>query len=187
VLVEQGGERTLIVVADGAGGTGRGADAAAMTCELARAAFALGAMSAETWAGTLSAIDAELTRAAQGGQSTAVVLEIDHDLLRGASVGDSAAWAIDSFGCVDLTSRQQRKPLLGTGMAAPTAFGPTTMPQRLLVASDGLMKYCPRADIDRLARIGALEEAIAALVARARLRSGGFQDDVAVVLCDLAG
>ena len=185
--VDQAGERMIIVVADGAGGTGRGGEAAQMVCDLALASFRRGAMSADAWSARLSAIDAELFRSGEGGQSTAVVLEVDDDMVRGASVGDSAAWAIDSLGFVDLTDNQNRKPLLGTGEATPVAIGPTPVPERLLVATDGLMKYCPHADIDRIALGGTLEEAIDALVSRVRLRSGGFQDDLAIVLCDGAG
>jgi serine/threonine protein phosphatase PrpC len=158
-----------------------------MVCDLALAASRRGAMSADAWMSRLSAIDAELFRKGKGGQSTAVVVEVDGDTLRGASVGDSAAWAIDSLGFVDLTEQQNRKPLLGTGDAVPVAIGPTPVPDRLLVATDGLMKYCPHADIDRIALGGTLAEAIDALVARVRLRSGGFQDDLAIVLCDGAG
>jgi serine/threonine protein phosphatase PrpC len=183
-IVVQAGERTIIVVADGAGGTGRGADAAQMVCDLALASFRRGAMLADAWMARLSEIDAELFRSGKGGQSTAVVVEVDGDTLRGAIVGDSAAWAIDSLGFVDLTDHQNRKPLLGTGDAVPVAIGPTPLPERLLVATDGLLNYCPEADIDRIALGGTLEEAIDELVSRVRLRSGGFQDDLAIVLCD---
>ncbi len=182
LLVARAGARTLIVVADGAGGTGRGAAAAEITCSMVLDAFHRGSTSARLWVRTLSAVDVQLTR--RGGQSTVVVLEIDRDTVSGASVGDSEAWALGSAGSVDLTSQQQRKPLLGTGQAVPMTIRPIAMPDRILVATDGLMKYCPRAEVDRLARAGTLEEAVEALLSRVRLRSGKLQDDVAIVLCD---
>ena len=184
VVVEHADGRTLVVVADGAGGTGDGAAAADMTCSMVVAAFRRGTMSADAWIAALSAIDRKLFAAGRGGQSTVVVVEIDGNEIRGASVGDSECWALDSFGFVDLTSLQKRKPLLGTGEAAPKGIGPTTLSPRLLVATDGLLKYCPRAEIDRLASGGTLEEAIDALVSKVRLRSGTFQADVAIALCD---
>jgi hypothetical protein len=63
-------------------------------------------------------------------------------------------------------------------------IGPIAMPDRILVATDGLMKYCSRGEIARFARVGTLEDAVEALLSRMRLRSGKLQDDVAIVLCD---
>jgi len=50
-----------------------------------------------------------------------------------------------------------------------------------------LLKYCPHEEIERLAITGTIDEAIEALVSRVKLRGGGFQDDVAIVLCENAG
>ena len=138
-MVEQAGGRTLIVVADGAGGTGRGAAAAEMACSMVAAAFRRGAMSSDGWVAELLAIDRHVLTGALGGQTTVVAVEIDGTEVRGASVGDSGCWAIDPLDFMDLTSSQDRKPLLG-----------------------------------------ALEE----LISKVRLRSGKFQDDVAIALCD---
>lgn len=184
VIVERSDGRTLIVVADGAGGTGNGAAAAEMACSMVAVAFHRGGLSPDSWVAELSAIDRTLLTAAPAGQTTLVAVEIDGGEVRGASVGDSGCWAIDSLGVVDLTSSQNRKPLLGTGAATPTRIGPTTLPTRLLVATDGLLKYCPRAEIGRLAGAGTLEEAVDELISKLRLRSGKFQDDVAIALCD---
>ena len=155
-----------------------------MTCSLVVAAFRRGAMSTDSWIAELSAIDRNVLLAGHGGQTTVVAVEVDGNEIRGASVGDSGCWALDSLGCVDLTSSQRRKPLLGSGGAAPAGIGPTALSPRLLVATDGLLKYCPRADIDRIAVGGTLEEAVEALVSKVRLRNGTFQDDVAIALCD---
>ena len=184
VMVEHADGRTLIVVADGAGGTGNGAAAAELACSMVAGGFRRGAMSTDAWAAELSAIDRNLLTTARGGQTTVVAVEIEGGVVRGASVGDSGCWAIDSLGFVDLTSAQNRKPLLGTGAATPTGIGPASLPARLLVATDGLLKYCPRAEIDRIAATGTLEGAVEDLIAKVRLGSGKFQDDVAIALCD---
>jgi hypothetical protein len=57
----------------------------------------------------------------------------------------------------------------------------------LLVASDGLLKYAPQAELAKRALDGRVEDAVAALVDAVRLRTGALHDDVAVVLCDVAG
>jgi len=127
------GDRLLIVVADGAGGAGGGAE------------------------------------------------------LSGASVGDSGAWLVGPTTVLDLTGQQNRKPLVGSGEAEPVVFGPTTFRTgRLLVASDGLFKCARRSEIQRRAITGALEDSALALVEAVRLRSGRFQDDVAIVLAETA-
>lgn len=93
-----------------------------------------------------------------------------------------AGRAIDAI--FDVTAQQRRKPLLGSGDAAPTPFGPFTFNGRILVASDGLLKYAPRERIRGTAFEPELERAADALVAAARLPGGGLQDDVALVLLD---
>jgi serine/threonine protein phosphatase PrpC len=98
------GANVMIVLADGAGGTARGADAAQRVVDRLTL--------------DVNALDTEL--AALGGQSTVVAIEVDRSMLRGVSVGDSEAW---------------------------------------------------------------IEEVADALVAAARLRGGGLQDDLSLVLC----
>jgi serine/threonine protein phosphatase PrpC len=187
LLVEHAEGRTLIAVADGAGGTGNGAAAADLACSMVAAAFRRGAMPTDSWMAELLVIDRQILRTGGGGQTTIVAVELEGSELRGASVGDSGCLAIDSVGFVDLTAGQNRKPLLGSGEAEPAGIGPTTVPSRIVVATDGLLKYCPRAEIDRLALTGTLEEAVGALIFKVRLPGGGFQDDVAIVLCDCGG
>ena len=178
VLVRDDGDRTLIIVADGAGGTGAGALAAQAVCDT----FLPGSRGDEPWEVRLRHVDQILWRSNRGGLSTGVVIEVTGRTIRGASVGDSCAWLIDGSQAIDLTEKQQRKPLLGSGRAQPTPFGPTPFHGRLLVASDGLMKYARRTEILRRATRGALEASALALLDAVRLPSGAFQDDVTVVL-----
>jgi serine/threonine protein phosphatase PrpC len=121
----------------------------------------------------------------EGGLTTAVVLETSGTTAFGASVGDSGAWIIGPKGIVELTQHQFRKPLVGNGEAYPVPFGPLDVQGRLLVATDGLLKFAPRAVLARRALEGPIEEAIHGLIDSVRLRSGGLQDDVAVALIEL--
>ena len=113
------------------------------------------------------------------------MVELHGNRLCGASVGDSGAWAIGETGIVDLTVRQPRRPLMGSGDAQPAAFGPVIERGRLLVASDGIFKYAKGEVLAACALTGALEDAVSAVIDAVRLRNGKLQDDVAVVLCDL--
>jgi serine/threonine protein phosphatase PrpC len=180
--VRQAAGRLVIVVADGAGGSGAGASAAQTVCDVVVAQ----PYGARPWTDVLREIDGQLSRSATGGQTTAVVLDVFDSTIMGASVGDSGAWLIGEVDILDLTERQHRKPLLGSGLAHPVPFGPTPFTGRLLIASDGLFKYARRAEIRRHAMGAALEGCVLALIDSVRLRSGGFQDDVSVVLAEEA-
>ena len=123
----------------------------------------------------------------RGGLAAAVVVEIVDGVIRGASVGDACAWLVESFQITDLTVNQRRKPLLGSGDADPIAFGPMPFRGRLLVASDGLVTYARRFELQCRAVVGSLEQSAAALLEAARLGTGRFQDDVALVLAEDVG
>ena len=166
VVVPRAGGAT-IVLADGAGGTARGAEAADRITERQTLA--------------LDPLDAEL--AALGGQSTAVAIELDGATLRGVSVGDSEAWIVHLDGSIeDLTASQHRKPLLGAG-GILVEFTALFYEGTLVVGSDGLFRYVRREEIVAACRIASLDDAVDALVAAARLPTGGLQDDVSLVLC----
>lgn len=169
-----------IVVADGAGGTSGGREAAETVVQRLRALFDARRVAAPAeLAAELSAIDSALR---DRGQTTAVVVVLERARLFGASVGDSGAWWLTAGGHADLTGRQQRKPLLGSGAARPVMFEQPASAGTLLVATDGLLKYAPAATICALARGPRLAEAARGLLESVRLRSGKLQDDVAVVL-----
>jgi len=178
ILEHEGG--VAIVLADGAGGTGDGAAAA----ERVLACAAEGLAARRDPVEILAACDRAL--AADGvGLSTAVLALVDGGRVRGASVGDSAAWLVGPDASpVELTAHQARRPLLGDGAAIPIAFDAPLGAATLLVATDGLFTYAPRAAIvAAVARAPTLAAASSALVASARLPSGGLQDDLALALC----
>lgn len=88
---------------------------------------------------------------------------------------------------VNLTAGQVRKPLVGDGGAVPTSFTARASGGTLIVATDGLWKYIKHTRIAEIATMRPLEVAVAALVDGVRLRSGGLQDDVAIVMCEVTG
>lgn len=165
----------VVVLADGAGGTGRGADAAsAVIAAIERAPTA-------DAASLLYEID-EPSKLG-GGETTAVLVSVTRSQLRGASVGDSGAWLVSGADVTDLTAAQERKPLLGAGATPVELRGELSLGATLLVASDGLLRYAKPADVARVLRENNLATAAAALVELVRLPSDGLQDDVSVVLC----
>jgi serine/threonine protein phosphatase PrpC len=177
--------RTLFVVADGAGGAAGGADAAKAICGAA-SAYQDWRMPSD-WAGWLTRIDREMSRS-RVGLAAAVVIEIwDDGRIVGASVGDCEAWMFGGDGASrSLMAGQSRKPLLGEGMAQPVGFQARLGRGTLLIATDGLWKYMKPARIAKAVAIRPLEAACTALVGGVRLKGGALQDDVAIVLAELA-
>jgi PPM family protein phosphatase len=179
------GDVTVLVMADGAGGRPGGAQAAETVIRVVRESLAgtPRCYDPRFWCGVLRKADDMILGDGYGGETTAVVLALCGPSIVGASVGDSGAWQITEAACYDLTARQQRKPCLGTGVAAPMSFVRSGAGGTLLVASDGLFKYTGPEAICNVARGTDLESVAKNLVDLVRLPSGRLQDDVAVLLC----
>jgi PPM family protein phosphatase len=171
----------LLALADGVGNSGAGATAAEyVVAALTKLAPAAGSTD---WFEALCALDDELSLRGSGGQTTGVVASGDSSRIVGASLGDSCAWLISPAGeMTDLTARQRRRPLLGSGEALPVQFEAELTGGRLLLASDGLVKYATVERICALAIQGTVSEAANAVANSVRLPSGALQDDVAVVV-----
>src|SRR5262249_43904023 len=107
-------DRVVIAVADGAGGTGRGSEAATFLVHTVNECSCDGMFAAVE---LLRACDMHLAHSGSGGETTAVVAVVDENGIVGASVGDSGAWIVDATTYVDLTRGQIRKPLIGSGAA----------------------------------------------------------------------
>jgi serine/threonine protein phosphatase PrpC len=175
----------VAVLADGAGGTSGGAEAAdtLLLWAQAYASRATDLTHASQWAELLQRVDQQIASA--NGQTTGVIVALTDHGLTGASVGDSAAWTIaddPASGYDDLTANQAQKPLLGSAATRPVAFERATTVGTVLLASDGLVKYAPPRRICEVARGPDLEQAAHQLVDLVRLRSGALTDDVGVVL-----
>lgn len=176
ILIEQRDKRTLAIVCDGAGNGGRGGLAADLAIGELRRIWQSGFVD---WVRALLAVDQLLKSQAQGGETTCVAVEVSDDgLCRGASAGDSGARMISRSTPVrDLTAHQERSRL-GSGRAHPAMFR-AQLTGKLLLATDGLLRYTSAADIRACAANG-----VEALIDSVRLRSGELQDDVAVILLE---
>jgi len=79
----------VFVLADGAGGSGGGFEAALMVCERVHAR---GFEAGVDWVQVLREVDEAIELDHDAGFATAVVVEVRDGFVRGASVGDSGAW-----------------------------------------------------------------------------------------------
>jgi PPM family protein phosphatase len=168
----------VIVVADGAGGTGAGSQAADTVLREVTALASL-QHDATAWCDVLRQIDHRIG----DGESTGVVVACSPQGMVGASVGDSKAWLLENDDLSDLTRGQVRKPLLGSGEAQPVGFSHPPTQGLLLVCTDGFCNYVRR---DRLLReILWIDFAVLArqLVEMVRLPSGALWDDIGIVAC----
>lgn len=168
----------VIAVADGAGGTGAGGEAAETVIREVTASASL-ERDAEGWCDVLRQVDHRLG----AGESTCVVAVRSARGIVGASVGDSRAWLLEDGELNDLTIGQQRKPLLGTGEARPVGFSHPPSQSLLLVCTDGFCNYVRREKL--LREVLWIDFAVLArkLVEMVRLPSGDLWDDVGIVAC----
>ena len=97
VTVVRQQDRTIIIVADGAGGVAGGAAAADHVCLATRELCEDGSGSFE-WNEWLARCDHALALKQPPGQAAAVIVEARNDgQVRGASVGDCEAWIFDGL------------------------------------------------------------------------------------------
>lgn len=172
----------VFVVADGAGGTSGGAEAADLSIEFVRQhAEQLDAPA--SCVSTLQEMDLIIARNPAAGETTCALAVVGDDQVFGASVGDSGVWLISGAGFVDLTGGQSRKPLIGSRSARPFAFAGRRVPgEYLLLATDGLLKYAPSERIVSACRAHPAELDAAQLIELVRYPSGALPDDVTVIL-----
>lgn len=171
-------DRTVIVVADGAGEIGSGEFAAeSVACEVKE--LLARCNSAESWEESLRHLDLKIS----SGESTCVVVDLRADRICGASVGDSQAWIIAEGEILELTRHQNRKPLLGSQSAEPVGFDAGPLRGLLVVATDGFCNYVKRNML--LHAIAEWEFVTSArkCVELVRLPTGELWDDVGIVVC----
>lgn len=180
----------LCFVADGQGGRAGGGLAAQLACQSALA-NALGRRPAEliepsTWRDILRQADATVADDPTAGFTTFIGLCIYHNVLVGASSGDSAALLVNSGKANELTTRQQKNPPVGSGTAVVISFATAIKePWRVLVMSDGVWKYVGWDRVVEVAGRASGPAVITELQQLARLpNSGRFQDDFTVVMLE---
>ena len=181
------GDRWTIAVADGAGGLAGGAAAAIAASGVIVAAGAEKELDPDGWCERLRRLDGELSAESRCGETTLVVVQVRGGELWGASVGDSGALVVEPDGLVDLTAGQHRKPLVGSGACRPVGIPRRQLTGRLLLATDGLLKYASWTTLGAIARTGDVKTAVEALIQAVTLPSGNLHDDVAVVLGERVG
>jgi serine/threonine protein phosphatase PrpC len=177
--------RQVLVVADGAGGTSGGAEAATMAVEFVRQHAELLTDSAAC-ASFLQRMDQNIARDPNAGETTCAVAVVTDDQVFGASVGDSGVWVIGATGFTNLTQRQSRKPFIGSGNASPIPFAEQRVTgTKLLLATDGLLKYASSERIVAVCRQCASESDATRLIELVRYSSGALPDDVTFILMRL--
>ena len=168
--VDAHGHHLRIALADGAGG---------MTGGRSAATFAVRESLVQSVdVARVTAIDAALM---DSGQTTLVALDINltDGSVRGASVGDSRAWAATPTGWVELTEGQSRKPLVGEGNARPVAFTASQV-HALCLTSDGLGARRTEGQITDA--LQGERDLVRSLVDPVRLPSGRLEDDVSIIV-----
>ena len=169
-------QRTVIVVADGAGGTGSGDLAASTVAHVVKREFAA-VNRADEWVATLKQTDERLSM----GETTAVVVDIRPYGIAGASVGDSQAWIIIDGNVENLTQHQNCKPLLGSHQATPVPFTHGPLQGTLLVGTDGFFNYAKKQAITQMVAQNEFCSLPRVGINLVRLPSGELWDDTAIV------
>jgi serine/threonine protein phosphatase PrpC len=178
VAVFEAGDRTIVIVADGAGGIG-GGDVAAETVIREIQSAHERVESAAQWEAELRQIDLRIG----DGESTCAVVTVSESGLCGASVGDSQAWIIHDGEIDDLTVNQSRKPVLGSKNAMPVGFSRVRLAGTLVVATDGFCNYVKRDVLTAMVAQTDFYELPRRCVEMVRLPSGDLWDDIGVVVC----
>jgi len=179
------GNRMVLCVADGAGGSGGAVEAATMAIDLVRqsAPFLRDMGSCAT---LLARIDMAIANDPATGETTCAFAVVTPKEIFGASVGDSEIWLIPTEEAhTDLTLCQQRKPLLGSNETYPVPFECLRKSGWLLLATDGLFKYTSAERVLQACRQNLTEDAAPQLVELVRYRSGVLPDDVTIVLTNV--
>ena len=176
VAIFSNASRTVVVVADGAGGTGAGDVAARTAIHEIEIAY-LNVHCASDWVSLLRQIDCRIC----DGETTVAVVDLRPYGIAGASVGDSRAAIVSECTIVELTIDQHRKPLLGSGLAEPVAFMSSPLVGVLLVGTDGFFNYARPDAIQRLIATTDFPVLPRRCIELVRLPSGDHWDDVGIV------
>lgn len=195
-LVREGGDRTLLAVADGVGGEAGGEMASAAAIDaLAASFFAAGPNrpQAEALAAAIrGANDAVLGAAGKSGQhgaaSTLVAAAIAGSAAVIGNLGDSRAYLLreGQIRLVTADHAGEFQSSITRFVGDPRGVQPDVFVEalhpgdRLVLCSDGLTRHVPDDEIATIARRGDLERAATALVDLAKSRGG--EDNITVVL-----
>jgi len=176
------GNSTTVVIADGAGGTSGGEEAANyIVSTLSEKSYPqVGVVLMDVILG----IDSHLINSERMGESTVVLISFEGHQFTGVVAGDSEVYFYSLGKLTNLAEHKQPKPLLGSTGCIPAVFQGELGSGRLLACSDGLWKYINRENIISNLALPDVEESADALLNAIRLPSGQVQDDVSFVLVD---
>jgi serine/threonine protein phosphatase PrpC len=184
-LILEDGPRTVLCVADGAGGRSGGGEAAGMAVEFVRQNTSI-LGNPESCAEVLRKMDTVVANDSIAGETTCALAIVTPEEVLGASVGDSGVWLIpDDEPYTDLTQAQRRKPMVGSACAWPVPFRRLKRAGVLLLATDGLMKYTSAQRIVETCKRHPIEPAAQRLIELVRYPSGSLPDDVTLILASL--
>lgn len=184
ISVKEGEDEIAFLVADGATGFGFGDVAAKALERFFQDSFDIPSSSRKAKRFLIDADDYVRTAcagAAEGSDTTGVVVSLKDGCIEGASAGDSQALVFGSS-TYELTAKQRRKPRIGNGAYAEDFGGRIARGDVLVIATDGLWN---RVRLDNVAKSvlssDGMDQAVAKLMAMARTSSGNFDDDVSVI------
>ena len=184
-LIIHDGPRVVLCVADGAGGLSGGMEAAGMAVGLIHQNASL-LSNSDLCAEILRKMDSAIAEDSAAGETTCALAIVTPEAVFGASVGDSGIWLIPETGAhVNLTQAQQRKPFVGSGSAWPVPFRCARQIGRLLLATDGLLKYTSPERIIAVCRELSADVAAQRLIELVRYPSGVLPDDVTLILGEI--
>ncbi len=131
-------------------------------------------------------MDLKISQDPEAGETTCAFAVVSKQKVFGASVDDSGVWVIGDAGFVNLTENQKRKPLIGSGSAWPISFARSVLHgERILLATDGLLKYASAERIVTVCRALDIESAASKLIDLVRYPSGALPDDTTVILASM--
>ena len=176
-----GKERVLICLADGAGGTSGAKEASEMIMQWAKENQKTleTCVTVESLEEQVNRLDKAMYQTKDVGESTLVMALLSETQIMGVSVGDSKCWMFGKDFDHELSLMQHRKPLLGSGEATAIGFCMEMM-GTVVIGSDGLFDYT---SIEKIKKESQNKNATAkSLAMLAQESTGGFQDDISVVL-----
>lgn len=133
----------------------------------------------------LAKLDAEIRDNGDASEASMIIAAVSEKGIAGYSVGDCRAWFFNEHGAVEMTGKQQEKPMIGSGTAALTPFAIQSTIGTVLVCSDGLWRNAEHNQMLKIAGDPDIGQATKSLLALPRYPSGGLPDDVAVIICRL--
>lgn len=173
----------FLFLADGAGGCGGGAKASQYLASFVQQNVSGHRIHEPKFLyELLTAADYSLLDNVPGSQTTAIVIAIKDDFLYVSSVGDSHAWIVDKYSIKSLTEGKSHKAFIGSGKVNPLVSKTYFHDGILILASDGLWKYASSDRIIETLRQSPELLSSALLSDLARMKSGGLQDDISILL-----